>query len=248
MPTFFEVHGGEHAGTTAASRARHAITRAIAELTFAPGAIVSERELCEVTGFGRAPVREALQRLAAIGLITPRMGSGYAIAPITGNRTRSLFEVWRTVEPAAAAAAVRRGRAVVVVQRFRQGIAAFADMAPPVIGDDEAVLETLRHVLLVAVCENYWFTQLLASAAPELERLFRFAQRLGADLGGLDAAHDDLVDAVEAGDVEAVQRVSVAHIDDLERVVLDALLNSDANLAVDDDGARTEWRTEATDR
>jgi DNA-binding GntR family transcriptional regulator len=58
-------------------RAYELIKRQIAQNQLAPNTIVSELSLSQALGIGRTPVREALQRLAAQGLITifPRRGA-----------------------------------------------------------------------------------------------------------------------------------------------------------------------------
>ena len=57
-------------------RAYFAIRELIVTLDLEPGATVSERELMHRLGFGRTPVREALQRLANERLVDvyPRRG------------------------------------------------------------------------------------------------------------------------------------------------------------------------------
>ncbi|MBN9114117.1 MAG: GntR family transcriptional regulator, partial [Pandoraea sp.] len=45
------------------------IEEAIVTLRLAPGSTLSELQLSEMTGFGRTPIREAIQRLAREHLI-----------------------------------------------------------------------------------------------------------------------------------------------------------------------------------
>lgn len=67
------------ASTPAASLAEQAyelLEEKLVTLALAPGARVSEGQLIEMTGFGRTPVREAIQRLAQqeMFLVLPRKG------------------------------------------------------------------------------------------------------------------------------------------------------------------------------
>lgn len=223
-----------------ASKARHAIEQRIADLSLTPGSIVSERELAEAIGFGKAAVREALQRLSIVGLVSPRTGSGYRVAPITLSSARNLFEMWRSVEPAAVSAALRRGLSAEVLELFEKlgrepiEVSGGADVGPP----EEAHLftELIFHVVVVVTSDNPWFQQLFVSAMTEVERLLRFAYRLGADFEEEGfAAHDSFLKALRAGDEDVVVQTCLDHINRLERLVFDALLNSavtgDVNLA-----------------
>jgi len=67
----------------------------------APGTPLSELSLVERTGASRTPVREALRRLAAEGLVdlTPRLGA--RVSRVSAQNVRDLFEFRQLLEPAA---------------------------------------------------------------------------------------------------------------------------------------------------
>ena len=67
----------------------------------APGAALSELSLVERTGASRTPVREALRRLAAEGLVdlVPRQGA--RVSRVSLQSVRDLFEFRQLLEPAA---------------------------------------------------------------------------------------------------------------------------------------------------
>ena len=67
----------------------------------APGTPLSELSLVERTGASRTPVREALRRLAAEGLVdlTPRLGA--RVSRVSAQSVRDLFEFRQLLEPVA---------------------------------------------------------------------------------------------------------------------------------------------------
>ena len=67
----------------------------------APGTSLSELSLVERTGASRTPVREALRRLAAEGLVdlTPRLGA--RVSRVSAQSVRDLFEFRQLLEPVA---------------------------------------------------------------------------------------------------------------------------------------------------
>ena len=93
----------------------------------APGAPLSELWLVERTGASRTPVREALRRLAAEGLVdlTPRLGA--RVSRVSAQSVRNLFEFRQLLEPAAIRQATEAATADPAVRdRFAEMRAHFA--------------------------------------------------------------------------------------------------------------------------
>lgn len=86
-----------------------AIEDHIVTLEFVPGSVLTERFIVESVGFGRTPVREALQRLALEGLIEVQPRSGVKIADIRPEDYPRAIEPRLTLEPLAARSAARFG-------------------------------------------------------------------------------------------------------------------------------------------
>ena len=74
----------------------------------APGASISEAELCTRYKASRTPVREASRRLQEEGLLQIVPFRGSFIAPLTIEEYRSLSEMQLVLDPAAAAMAAER--------------------------------------------------------------------------------------------------------------------------------------------
>src|SRR3954470_21466444 len=67
----------------------------------APGAPLSELSLVERTGASRTPVREALRRLAAEGLVDLAPRQGARVSRVSLQSVRDLFEFRQLLEPVA---------------------------------------------------------------------------------------------------------------------------------------------------
>jgi DNA-binding GntR family transcriptional regulator len=63
-----------------------------------PGSKVSEKDLCELFGISRTPLREALKVLASEGLIALLPHRGARVAQLTGKDMADLFQVMGTLE------------------------------------------------------------------------------------------------------------------------------------------------------
>ncbi|GIS71635.1 MAG: hypothetical protein CM1200mP10_12120 [Candidatus Neomarinimicrobiota bacterium] len=62
---------------TLAQKAFDELEEMIVNLHLKPGQIYSEKELTQILGFGRTPLREALQKMASIDLLGKNSTKGY---------------------------------------------------------------------------------------------------------------------------------------------------------------------------
>jgi DNA-binding GntR family transcriptional regulator len=92
---------------SASVRAYRALERAIVTLDLVPGSITTEGFLIERLGFGRTPLREAIQRLALEGLIEIRPRAGLAIAPLHASDWLKVLDARAGIEIVLARSAAR---------------------------------------------------------------------------------------------------------------------------------------------
>lgn len=74
------------------------IRDAITSQQLLPGQVLVERELCEATTASRATVREALRQLESEGLIVSTNGRGSAVATLSADTARQIYEVRSQLE------------------------------------------------------------------------------------------------------------------------------------------------------
>ena len=97
----------------ASDRAYSALRAQILEGELEPGAVLAEVEQSTRLGVSRTPLREALARLSADGLVSTHSGRGVVVTDVDLGRIGELFEVRSALEQQAARlAARRRDRAV----------------------------------------------------------------------------------------------------------------------------------------
>ncbi len=83
---------------TLTDRAYDRLEEAIVTLRLSPGAVLSESALATDLGFGRTPIREALQRLAREGLVVVLPRKGILVTEINPRNQILLLEVRRELE------------------------------------------------------------------------------------------------------------------------------------------------------
>lgn len=81
-----------------AERAYHLLEEKLVTLALPPGVMVSERELIEMTGFGRTPVREAIQRLAHQEFFDIMPRRGLQVTLVTRSRMLHILETRKPLE------------------------------------------------------------------------------------------------------------------------------------------------------
>ncbi|MGS1105324.1 GntR family transcriptional regulator [Achromobacter anxifer] len=92
----------------AADVAYDQIESMIATLQLQPGSAVVEADLVEMTGLGRTPLREALLRMVAAGLIRQEPRRGLRVSMIQLADHMDLIQTRRALEQLIAASAARR--------------------------------------------------------------------------------------------------------------------------------------------
>lgn len=96
----------------AADLAYEAIESLLSTLQLEPGSQIVEAELAERTGLGRTPVREALMRMVAIGLIVQQPRRGLLVSTIDLADHLDVIQTRRVLERLIAACSARRATAL----------------------------------------------------------------------------------------------------------------------------------------
>ncbi|MFE7467801.1 GntR family transcriptional regulator [Streptomyces sp. NPDC057499] len=187
--------------------AYEAIRDAIVRGDLPPGAPVRDADLAERLGLSRAPVRDALARLGAEGLVESKPQSYTRVTRLVPRDVREAAAVVRAMHELAARVAVPRlvGADITVMRtanhRFRDAVGR-GDVAAALHADD------LIHDVLVAACDNHAVTATIERYTPLIRRLeWRRFGTAGTAHGSAEL-HDRLIDACEAGDAEAAARIT----------------------------------------
>ena len=93
---------------TAKEKAYTRIRNSILSGSFAPGFQLKEEELSEFCGVSRTPVRQAIQRLAAEGLVTIRENRRSYVTDLTEDEFEQAFDVASMLESYSAGLAAER--------------------------------------------------------------------------------------------------------------------------------------------
>lgn len=148
-----------------AEQAYRILERSIVTLELEPGTVVNERTLIELTGMGRTPMREAIQRLAWEGLVEVRPRSGIAIAAIDPTDFIKVLDAREGVERVLARDAARFGSP----RDYERLEAAAAAMRQAIPNEDVALFldaDKAFDIVLGAAASNPYAARIAAPCKP----------------------------------------------------------------------------------
>ena len=209
---------------TSAGRTVAAVRELILRGDFPAGARLGEVELAERLGVSRTPVREALGRLAAEGLVEIVPNRGARVPSWTVAELEGVFDLRTALEPRLTALAVPRATAADVAALEELAEAMLDVGAPGPDQDLDAIVPLNRefHGRLVALADQPVMASALSGAihAPIVLRNFHTYDE--ASLRHSLAHHVEIVAAVRAVDPAWAQAVMTAHIRNARAVMVRA--------------------------
>lgn len=221
---------------TVSAEIRERLIEAIQAGHFPPGSpLPAERVLCEEFGVARTSVREAIQGLLSAGYLVRQGGRSVVAERLPEVRfegddrkalVSQLFEVRRVIEPAIAELATSRAS-----EEQRADVDMLAARDPKDL-DDFRGIDRLFHASLAQACGNPLLAEVHAKALAALFGSGEFASLLYDEVNRAEvrhliesstAAHRAIAAAVVKGNRKQAGAAVVAHLDDVERRMLERL-------------------------
>lgn len=191
-----------------ADRLRGAITRG----EFAPGTQLAEVDLAGRLGVSRGPLREAMQRLVAEGLLRAERHRGLFVVDLGIDDVRDVYAARLAIEQAAARMLLRRPGSSVA-----ELLSAQAELEAAARADDPVALadaDELFHRTLVRVSGSPRLARMAETLLAETRMCLTALQETGPEPDDLVAEHRALLDAIHAGDQSGVLGLLDEHMRD----------------------------------
>jgi DNA-binding GntR family transcriptional regulator len=206
---------GKVPGRSLAELAYRVLEEKLVTLELEPGAVVSEGQLIDLTGLGRTPVREAMQRLAQQELFEVMPRKGLLVAPVSLSGMLHILEVRRPLEQVIVHRASLNAR-----DEQRSGLAAIArDLAT--LHDDFERFLRLDHELdaLLDACAANNFASAAVAPLRSHCRRFWYYYRHRLQLSDAVTAHSKMARLIARRDYHGAQKAVDGVIGVLERLV-----------------------------
>lgn len=185
----------------------------ITTLEFAPGQRLSEAHLMATLDVGRTPIREALQRLAAVGLIQIERHQSNIVTPLQPYDVGKIVEMRMILEVAAARLAAERASPQ-EMDRIAEASATYDALDPSIASEERLVFDRRFHDELAQASRNEHLVAAIGNNRLFGARLWYLTSRNG----GLDErythySHEPIVDAVRDRDPDRAEKEMRHHID-----------------------------------
>lgn len=197
---------------TSAEKAYQTIREAIGRGDLARGTRLRESELAEQIGVSRTPIRNALQRLAADGLIDLNAHTGAAVRGYTDRDMAEVFEV-RAILEARGAFLAARNRSDTQIDEMRdlcERMEAIAESSPDRFSEFAPLNNRLHSVILEASGQR----KLAITANRLIEMNFVLQSYRRFDAGDLErsfADHRRILEAIADRECELAEALMRAH-------------------------------------
>lgn len=221
----------------ASDRAYRTLLDEIQSGRLAPGAVLGEVEQAARLGVSRTPLREALGRLAADGLVVQQSPRVTVVSDLDAGDIRELFEVRRALEETAARLAAARGEAATFATLADEFAGAPLDGAAA--ADDYYRLIARFDEALDGSVANDYLASALRGIRTHLVRVRRLARDNPSRLAASVAEHRLIASAIAAGDADLAAHATHVHLHNALASILESLADLSEGAPVGSGRTRT---------
>ncbi len=202
-------------------KAYHLIKEKIVALKLKPLSVIDERALMEELGLGRTPIREALHRLAAEGLVIIAPRRGMFVADISITDLQKVFEVRMVLEGFCARLVAQKATEQQIAQ-----MEALLDEVKRVPKEDAAALMSIDrrfHELMYQAADNEFLADSLTRLHTLSLRLWHLVLNQLADVKSSIEEHREITQALKVGDDKKAEALVQRHIAHFQQEIKAAL-------------------------
>ena len=209
------------------TEAYDAIRAAIITWELPPSEMITEIQLANRMGFGRAAVRTALTRLCHEHLVNALPRRGYQVAPITFKDVADVFGVRMVVEPAAARQVATRGDGAVIDELEQINERCRLD-AGPYDSDPLRHANTEFHVAIARATGNERLAEITRASLDELQRILYLPQvaRETDRVAATWEEHRRIIDMIRKRDAAGAEEAALTHVRLNKTMLIDQLIGT----------------------
>ena len=208
--------GRESAPTTLASSAYERLRRDIVEGTLSPGEKLRIDALRTLYGIGASPLREALNRLSAEGLVVQEDQRGFRVPPVSMDDLQELTRTRRWLNEIALRESIARGDSAweerIVVAHHRLSRTPFNLGAPHLANPEWERRHREFHAALIASCGSRWIAASWVQLFDLADRYRYLSKRGDGEHRDVPTEHRVIMEATLARNTELAIRLLNEHV------------------------------------
>lgn len=214
-----------------------AVRDAVRSGALVPGELYSTYQVADLLGVSRSPVREALVRLADIGMVQLERNRGFRVVLPEPRQIAEIFHLRLLLEVPAARRAAQRPAPELMAALSRE----LDRMRAAARAHDERLFmrhDQRLHDLILDVSGNERLTGLIDGLRDITRLLGASTVDRSRSLADIAAEHDPIVAAIIAGDADAAAKAQHRHITHTGRLLVTQAVGENA----DDADPEELWR------
>jgi DNA-binding GntR family transcriptional regulator len=191
---------------------------------FAPGEAISEAELANIYGLGKAPIRHALSRLIQEGYVNVIPRSGHIIAPVTLQSVKEIFEFRLIIEPEVMELAC--GKIDPAKLRALDARCALG-YTPGDRASEARFMEANHrfHMEIARCCGNSRLAATLSQIIHEMTRLLHLGFVMRERPEEMRGEHTALIDALANNEKKLARHITAVHIETIRKLVISGIMS-----------------------
>ena len=193
-----------------------------------PGERLMEIQLANKLGVSRTPIREAIRKLELEGLVLMIPRKGAEVAQITEKSLRDVLEVRRALENLAVQLACLR-----MSPQTLADLKAAARAFEEILGGEDvtavAEADVAFHDVIYMATDNQRLISLLNNLREQMYRYSVEYLKKKECHKQLLWEHQEIIRAIEAGEIDVATKITEQHIDNQVEAVSDALRHLEEN-------------------
>jgi DNA-binding GntR family transcriptional regulator len=203
------------------------IRDAVRRGSLVPGELYSAYQLADLLGVSRSPVREALVRLAEVGMVQLERNRGFRVVLPEPRQIAEIFPLRLLLEVPAARRAARQPSAELTESLHRE---LDAMRAAASVRDERLFMQHDQrlHDLILDAAGNDRLTSLIDGLRDITRLLGASTVDRSRSLADIAAEHEPIVAAIAAGDVDGAAAAQHGHITHTGRLLVAQVVGDDA--------------------
>ena len=190
-----------------------------------PGTVIGEVSQAERLGVSRTPMREAIGRLIADGLLRQQSARTIVVTGFDSTDIRALFETRRALEEASARLAATRGDRASFASLANDFAAAHLGQSDIAVDDYYALIARFDHSIDAAV-DNAYLVSALRTIRTHLARARRLSRDNHARLTASASEHALIASAIAEGDADLAAGATRVHLHNALTSILSSIGSS----------------------
>lgn len=196
-------------------RAYEGIRELIYNEKILPGELLSENQLAAYFEMSRTPVREAIRRLQAEGLVEIRKGVGTFLKPLSAKDVKDIYEVRKALELVACETSIYQitSEETRELQKNLATLLQRSQRGERIEEPEFSQVDEQFHDLIIARSNNRYIQLLMDQICFNVERYRRLSFHVSLDLAESTRQHLELLQYLEQQDLKQLQDGLQKHLD-----------------------------------